>query len=143
MLRTYELQLCVQRNLQRPRYAVNFSSLAVSRALCDLLLLLGWCCIEAAATGVCADSLQWCVPRACSTFFLYRGFKGASLIFCRQISKLRLRGISTRAGSRVKLTATDRQQSTLVGFKQWLWYISTSVLSAPASSSTYSKTEIS
>ena len=99
--RTYELQLRVQRNLQRPRNAVNSSGLAVSRALYDVRLLLGWCCMEAAATGVCAGSLQWCLPCACRIFLLF---------FCmgfRQVLKLRLRGLSTWAGGRVIRTATN------------------------------------
>ena len=132
MLRTSELQLCVQRNLQRPRYAVNSSDLGVSRALYDLLLPIGWCCMEAAATtGVCV--LVHCLLAECPVFFM--GFDGESLVttgvcagsllacriffffcmgfrrgiacFCRQVLKLRLNGLSTRDGSRVIRTATN------------------------------------
>ena len=49
---------------------MSYSGVAVSRPLYDLLLLLGWCCMEATVTGVCAGSLQWCLPRACSASFL-------------------------------------------------------------------------
>ena len=62
---------------------MNSSGLAVSRALYDLLLLLlGWCCMEAAATGVCV--LVHC-SGACHVLagfsFLYWFFNGESLVF--------------------------------------------------------------
>ena len=109
MLRTYELHLRVQRNLQRPRNAVNSSGLASSCALYDLLLLLGRCCIEAAATGVCVCWFTAMVLATCLQYFLLFvwGFNGESLVFCRQVLKRYLRGLSTRAGSCVIRTATN------------------------------------
>ena len=96
-----------EKTLQRPRNAIDTSGVALSRALYDLLLLLGWCCTEAALTRVCAGSLLWCLPVACRIVFL-RGFNGESHVFCRPVLTLRLRWLSTRAGSRVipQLTTT-------------------------------------
>ena len=87
MLRTYELHLRFQRNPQLPRDAVNSSGLAVSRTLYDLFLLLGWCCMEAAATGVCAGSLQWCLPRDCRIFFFLNGVSTANHLFLPAVSQ--------------------------------------------------------
>ena len=64
------------------------------------------CCMERAATGVCWFTAV--VLATCLQYFLFcvSGFNGEVLVFCRQVLKLRLRGLSTRAGSRAIRTAT-------------------------------------
>ena len=105
--RTYELKLRVQRNLQRPRNAVNSSGLALSRALYDMLLLA-----KLVLYGSSSDRcVCWFTAVVLATrlqdFHFCMGFPRGITCFCRQIFKLRLRGLSTWAGSRVICTATN------------------------------------
>ena len=86
---------------------MNSSGLALSRALYDMLLLA-----KLVLYGSSSDRcVCWFTAVVLATrlqdFHFCMGFPRGITCFCRQIFKLRLRGLSTWAGSRVICTATN------------------------------------